>query len=65
MAKRTQTIRRQIDDELSECVDYFVKLAVKWLTINSFEKTFCKFSIDWFQLDDKKEYFIARSLICA
>ena len=34
MVKHTQTIRRQIAVELFECVDYFVGLALKGLTLN-------------------------------
>ena len=32
MVKHTQTIRRQIADELCECVDHFVGLVLKGLT---------------------------------
>ena len=31
MAKHTQTIRRQIADELFELFGHFVNLALKWL----------------------------------
>ena len=37
MAKHTQTIRRQIADELFEFFDHFLKLALKGLRINKNE----------------------------
>ena len=33
MIKHTQTIRRQFADELLECVDHFVELALKGLIV--------------------------------
>ena len=36
MVKHTEAIRRQIADELFECVYHFVKLALKGLTIRLF-----------------------------
>ena len=34
MVKHTQTIRRQVIDEMFKCFDHFVKLAIKGLSHN-------------------------------
>ena len=35
MVKHTQTIRRQVIDEMFKCFDHFVKLAIKGLSHNT------------------------------
>ena len=44
MVKQTQTIRRLIADELLECVDHFVGLALKGLTVRNDKMSSCLYS---------------------